>query len=91
MVVLLTRRHYSCTCGEPEEVMDREERKSRARVDVRLESGSRVLQTGKRQAFRHAKIVLVGMTTDTAGGRPKVRRLSMLVAAMRASRARGAQ
>ena len=46
-----------------------------ARVHVRLESGSDVLQARKRQALRHAQIVLVGMTADTAGGRPKVRLL----------------
>ncbi len=82
MVVLLTFRHYSRTCGEPEEVIDREERKSLARVDVRLKSGSYVLQAGNGQALRHTKIVLVGMTAHTAGGRPKVRLLAMLVAAM---------
>ena len=62
--------------------MDREERKSLARVYVRLKSGSDVLQAGKGQALRHAKVVLVGMTADTAGGRPKVRLLALFVAAM---------
>ena len=56
--------------------------KGLARVHVRLESGRRVLQIGKRQTLRHAKIVLVGMTADTAGGRPKVRLLAMLVSSM---------
>ena len=76
------REHYSRTCWEPEEVIDREERKSLARVYVRLESGSDVLQAGNGQALRYAKIVLVGMTADTAGGRPKVRLLALFVAAM---------
>ena len=71
--------------------MDREERKSLARVDVRLESGSDVLQTGNGQALRHAKIVLVGMTAHTARSRPIERLLAQFVAAVGASRARQAQ
>src|SRR5260221_7798454 len=54
MVVLLTRRHYSRTCWEPEEVMDRKERKHLARVYVRLKSGRDVLQVGNGQALRYA-------------------------------------
>jgi len=56
--------------------------KGLARVHVRLESGSCVLQAGNGQALRHAKIVLVGMTTDTARSRPKVRLLALFVASM---------
>jgi len=41
-------------------------RKGLARVHVRLESGSSVFQAGKGQTLRHAKIVLVGMTANTA-------------------------
>ena len=59
-----------------------EKREGLARVHIRLESGSSVLQTGKRQALRYAKIVLVRMTADTAGGRPKVRLLALFVSAM---------
>ncbi len=59
-----------------------EKRDNLARVHLRLESGSDVLQAGKSQALRHAKIVLVGMTTDTARSRPKARLLAMLVSAM---------
>jgi hypothetical protein len=43
-----------------------EKRDNLARVHVRLESGSDVLQADNGQALRHAKIVLVGMTADTA-------------------------
>jgi hypothetical protein len=60
-----------------------EEREHLARVHLRLESGSEVLQAGKRQAFRHAKIVLVGMTAHTARSRPKARLLALVVSAMR--------
>ncbi len=91
MVVLLTLRHYSCTCGEPEEVISVEKRDNLACVRVRLESGSDVLQAGKSQALRYAKIVLVGMTADTAGGRPKVRLLALFVSSMGASCALQAQ
>ncbi len=59
-----------------------EKRENLACVHVRLESGSDVLQAGKRQALRDAKIVLVGMTAHTAGGRPKVRLLALLVSSM---------
>ena len=59
-----------------------EKREDLACVHVRLESGSDVLQARKSQALRYAKIVLVGMTADTAGGRPKVRLLALFVAAM---------
>jgi hypothetical protein len=59
-----------------------EKRETLARVHVRLESGSGALQVGKRQALRHAKIVLVGMTADTARSRPKARLLTMVVASM---------
>jgi len=76
------REHYSRTCGEPEEVINVEKRNNLARVHVSLESGSDVLQAGKRQALRHAKIVLVGMTADTARSRPKVRLLALFVASM---------
>jgi hypothetical protein len=38
--------HYSRTCWEPEEVIDRKERKNLARVYVRLKSGSDMLQAG---------------------------------------------
>ena len=82
IVGLLTLRHYSRTCGEPEEVIDRKERKNLARVYVRLKSGSDLFQAGNGQALRHAKIVLVGMTAHTAGGRPKVRLLALFVASM---------
>ncbi len=74
--------HYSRTCWEPEEVIDREERKNLARVYVSLKSGSGMLQAGKSQALRDAKIVLVGMTAHTAGGRPKVRLLALFVSSM---------
>ena len=57
-------------------------RKGLARVHVRLESGSRVLQIGKRQTLRHAKIVLVGMTAHTARSRPIERLLALFVASM---------
>jgi hypothetical protein len=43
---VLTLHHYSRTCGEPEEIIDREERKNLARVYVRLESGRGMLQAG---------------------------------------------
>ncbi len=59
-----------------------EKRETLARVHVRLESGSGALQVGKRQALRHAKIVLVGMTADTARSRPKARLLTLFVASM---------
>src|SRR5437016_3106657 len=59
-----------------------EKRENLACVHVRLESGSDVLQAGKRQALRDAKIVLVGMTAHTAGGRPKVRLLALFVSSM---------
>jgi len=91
MAVLLTLRHYSRTCGESEEVINVEKRENLACVHVRLESGSDVLQAGNGQALRDAKIVLVGMTADTAGGRPKVRLLTTFVSSMGASRARQAQ
>ncbi len=68
-----------------------EKRENLARVHVSLESGSDVLQARKSQALRYAKIVLVGMTADTAGGRPKVRLLALFVASMGASRALQAQ
>src|SRR5260370_16091491 len=48
----------------------------------RLEFGSSVLQTSKRQRLRHAKIVLVGMTARTARSRPIERLLALLVASM---------
>ncbi len=86
-----TTIHYSRTCWEPEEVIDRKEHKNLARVSVRLKSGRDVLQVGKSQALRYAKIVLVGMTAHTAGGRPKVRLLALFVASMGASCARQAQ
>ena len=82
MVVLLTLRHYSRTCWEPEEIIDRKERKTLARVYVRLKSGSDLFQAGNGQALRHAKIVLVGMTADTARSRPKARLLTLFVASM---------
>src|SRR5947209_20573628 len=47
-----------------------------------LESGSSVLQTGKRQRLRHAKIVLVGMTAHTARSRPIECLLALFVASM---------
>src|SRR3989442_2181969 len=59
-----------------------EKREDLARVHVRLQSGSDVLQTGKSQALRYAKIVLVGMTTDTARSRPKACLLALFVSAM---------
>jgi hypothetical protein len=40
------REHYSRTCWEPEEVIDREERKNLARVYVRLKSGRDMFQAG---------------------------------------------
>jgi len=83
--------HYSRTCGEPEEVITVEKREDLACVHVRLKSDSSVLQTGKRQRLRHAKIVLVGMTADTARGRPKARLVALVVSSMRASRALQAQ
>jgi hypothetical protein len=83
--------HYSRTCWRPEEVIDRKERKNLARVYVRLKSGSDLFQASNGQALCYAKIVLVGMTAHTAGGRPKVRLLALFVAAMGASRARQAQ
>src|SRR5436190_22511154 len=82
MVVLLTLRHYSRTCGAPEDVINVEKRENLACVHVRLESGSDVLQAGKSQALRYAKRVLVGMTAHTAGGRPKVRLLALFVSSM---------
>jgi hypothetical protein len=60
-----------------------EKRENLACVHIRLESGSDVLQARKRQALRYAKIVLVGMTADTAGGRPKVRLVALVVSSMR--------
>ena len=83
MVELITLHHYSRTCWEPEEIIDREERKNLARVYVRLQSGRDMLQVGNGQALRHAKIVLVGMTAHTARSRPKVRLLALFVASMR--------
>src|SRR5260370_37920255 len=71
--------HYSRTCWEPEEVIGRKERKNLARVYVRLKSGSDMFQAGNGQALRHAEIVLVGMTADTARSRPKARLLTMVV------------
>ncbi len=59
-----------------------EKREGLARVHVRLESGSRVFQTGKRQMLRQAKIVLVGMTAHTARSRPIARLLALFVASM---------
>ena len=59
-----------------------EKREDLARVHVRLESGSDALQAGKSQALGHAKIVFVGMTAHTAGGRPKVRLLALFVSSM---------
>ncbi len=82
MVELITLHHYSRTCWEPEEVMDRKERKNLARVYVRLKSGSDMFQAGNGQALRHAKIVLVGMTAHTARSRPIERLLALFVAAM---------
>src|SRR5947207_14829059 len=79
MVELITLHHYSRTCWEPEEVMDRKERKNLARVYVRLKSGSDMFQAGNGQALRHAKRVLVGMTADTARSRPKARLVTMVV------------
>ena len=83
MVELITLHHYSRTCWEPEEVMDRKERKNLARVYVRLKSGSDMFQAGNGQALRHAKRVLVGMTADTARGRPKARLVALGVSSMR--------
>jgi hypothetical protein len=78
------REHYSRTCWEAEEIIDRKERKILARVDVRLKSGSDLFQAGNGQALRHAKIVLVGMTADTARSRPIARLLTMgVVSSMR--------
>src|SRR5260221_14740435 len=74
--------HYSRTCWEPEEIIDGKERDHLARVDVRLEPGSCALQVGNSQAFRHAKIVLVGMTAHTARSRPIARLLALFVASM---------
>ena len=74
--------HYSRTCGEPEEVIKVEKCDTLARVHVRLESGRDVLQAGKRQAFCHAQIVLVGMTAHTARSGPKVRLVALFVSAM---------
>jgi hypothetical protein len=91
MGVLLTLGHYSRTCWDPEEVIDRKECKNLAGVYVSLQSGRDVLQVGNGQALRHAKRVLVGMTAHTARGRPKVRRLSLFISSMSASCARGAQ
>jgi len=54
-----------------------------AGVHVRLESGCGVLQARKCQALCDTKIVLVGVTADAAGGRPKVRLLALFVASMR--------
>ena|SRR5258708_5309772 len=82
MVVLLTLGHYSRTCWEPEEIIDRKERDNLACVDVRLKSGSCALQVGNGQTLRHAKIVLVGMMTDTAGSRPIARLLALFVSSM---------
>jgi hypothetical protein len=65
------------------EVIDREECKNLAPVYVRLKSGRDVLQAGNGQALCHAKIVLVGMTTDTARSRPKVRLVALFVSSMR--------
>jgi hypothetical protein len=59
-----------------------EKREDLACVHVRLESGSSVLQTGKRQRLRHAKIVLVGMAAHTARSRPIERLLALFVASM---------
>jgi hypothetical protein len=59
-----------------------EKRENLACVHVRLKAGSDVLQAGKSQALRYAKIVLVGMAADTAGGRPKVRLLALFVSSM---------
>ncbi len=56
--------------------------KGLAHVYVRLESGSSVLQIGKRQTLRHTKIVLVGMTADTTRSRPIERLLALFVASM---------
>src|SRR2546426_837546 len=71
--------HYSRTCWEPEEVIDRKERKNLACVYVRLKSGSDMFQAGNGQALRHAKIVLVGMTTNTTRSRPKACLVAMVV------------
>ena len=60
-----------------------EKRENLARVYVRLESGSDVLQASKSQALRHAKVVFVGMTADTARGRPKARLVALVVSSMR--------
>jgi hypothetical protein len=76
------REHYSRTCWDPEEIIDRKERDNLARVDVRLEPGSCALQVGNGQALRHAKILLVGMTADTARSRPIARLLTILVSSM---------
>jgi len=62
-----------------------EKRETLASVHVRLESGRNVLQARKRQALCYAKIVLVGMAADTAGGRPKVRLVALVVSSMGAS------
>jgi hypothetical protein len=83
--------HYSRTCGEPEEVITVEKHETLARVHVRLQSGRGLLQAGKSQALRYAKIVLVGMTTDTARSRPKACLLALFVSSMSASRALQAQ
>src|SRR2546426_341289 len=74
--------HYSRTCWEPEEVIDRKERKNLARVYVRLKSGSDLFQAGNGQALRHAKVVLVGLTAHTARSRPIERLLALFVASM---------
>ena len=88
---MVRHSHYSRTCWEPEEIIDREERENLARVYVRLKSGRDMLQVGNSQALGHAKIVFVGMTADTARGRPKARLVAMMVSSMRASRALQAQ
>src|SRR5258708_22233822 len=74
--------HYSRTCWEPEKIVARKELNNLAHVYVRLKSGSCVLQVGNGQALRHAEIVLVGMTTDTAGSRPIARLLALFVSSM---------
>ena len=59
-----------------------EKREDLACVHVSLESGRRVLQTGKLQRLRHAKRVLVGMTAHTVRSRPIERLLALFVASI---------
>ncbi len=61
--------HYSCTCLERQEGMHLSKLRKLERSQVRLESGSHLLETVDRQMISGAQIVLVVVLVNGAIGR----------------------